>query len=107
MTRLADLACSPCRGDVPALRLEDLDEYAIHVPDWEIVDRHHLSRTFRFPDFVSALEFVNRVGELAEHENHHPSIFLTWGKVKIDTWTHKVDGLSENDFILAAKIDKL
>lgn len=101
------MACSPCRGDVPALRLEDLDEYAIHVPDWEIVDRHHLSRTFRFPDFVSALEFVNRVGELAEHENHHPSIFLTWGKVKIDTWTHKVDGLSENDFILAAKIDKL
>jgi 4a-hydroxytetrahydrobiopterin dehydratase len=107
MTRLADSACSPCRGDVPALRLEGLDEYAVQVPDWEIVDRHHLSRTFRFPDFVSALEFVNHVGELAEHENHHPNIFLTWGKVKIDTWTHKVDGLTENDFILAAKIDRL
>jgi len=77
------------------------------VPDWQVVDEHHLARTFRFPDFVSALAFVNRVGELAETEGHHPNIFLAWGKVTVEVWTHKVDALTESDFILAAKIDRL
>ncbi len=77
------------------------------VSGWKTVDEHHISKTFTFPDFAQALAFVNRVGEVAEQEGHHPDIFLTWGKVEIKTWTHKIDGLTESDFILAAKIDQL
>ena len=77
------------------------------MPGWTVVDGHHLSRTFKFPDFAAALAFVNRVGALAEDQGHHPVIGLTWGKVTIDLWTHKINGLHESDFILAAKIDKL
>jgi 4a-hydroxytetrahydrobiopterin dehydratase len=107
MARLCDLSCKACRGDMPVLRGEGLGEYTGQVPEWTVVDEHHLSRAFKFPDFVTALEFVNRVGALAEGEGHHPRIVLTWGKVTIDVWTHKVDGLTESDFILAAKIDQL
>ena len=107
MTRLCDLSCKACRGDVPPLQGERLAEYARQVPDWQVVDEHHLARSFRFPDFQTALAFVNRVGALAEAEGHHPSIGLTWGKVVVEVWTHKVDGLTESDFVLAAKIDQL
>ncbi len=107
MARLCDLSCKACRGDMPVLRGRELAEYTRQVPEWTVVDEHHLSRTFRFPDFAAALEFVNRVGALAEAEGHHPRILLTWGKVTIDIWTHKVDGLTESDLILAAKIDQL
>ena len=107
MARLCDLSCKACRGDMPVLGGQELADYARQVPQWTVVDEHHLSRTFRFPDFVTALEFVNRVGALAEEEGHHPKIVLTWGKVTIDIWTHKVDGLTESDLILAAKIDQL
>jgi 4a-hydroxytetrahydrobiopterin dehydratase len=74
---------------------------------WNIVSEHHLVRLYKFPDFKSALDFVNRVGALAEEQGHHPDIALAWGKVEITTWTHAVDGLTESDFILAAKIDRL
>jgi 4a-hydroxytetrahydrobiopterin dehydratase len=80
------------------------------LPDsenWSAVNEHHLFRSCKFPDFKSALDFVNRVGAIAEEQGHHPDILLTWGKVDITIWTHKVDGLTESDFILAAKIDKL
>lgn len=107
MPELCDLTCKACRGDMPALRGEELRAYGRQVPDWHVVDEHHLVRTFPQPDFVSALAFVNRVGELAEAEGHHPSILLAWGKVTIEIWTHKVDALTESDFILAAKIDRL
>lgn len=107
MPELCDLTCKACRGDMPALKGEELRGYGRHVPDWQVVDEHHLARTFRFPDFVSALAFVNRVGELAETEGHHPNILLAWGKVTVEVWTHKVDALTESDFILAAKIDRL
>jgi 4a-hydroxytetrahydrobiopterin dehydratase len=72
-----------------------------------VVDEHHLVREFRFPDFKQALAFVNDVGEIAEAEGHHPNILLTWGKAEITIWTHRVDGLTESDFILAAKINRL
>jgi 4a-hydroxytetrahydrobiopterin dehydratase len=104
---LAEKACVPCQGGVPALKGKELEDLHKHVPDWEVIGEHHLKRMFAFPDFVSALAFVNRVGEVAEHEGHHPDIYLTWGKVEITIWTHKVDGLTESDFILAAKIDRL
>ncbi len=77
------------------------------VPGWKVVEEHHLEKTFQFPDFRKALDFANKVGNLAEEQGHHPDIHLAWGKVGITTWTHKIDGLTESDFILAAKIDAL
>jgi 4a-hydroxytetrahydrobiopterin dehydratase len=92
---------------VPALGGDELSGYAGQVPDWDVVEAHHLSRTFKFPNFVDALALVNRVAEVAEAEGHHPDIYLTWGRVRIEIHTHKIDGLTESDFILAAKIDQL
>jgi 4a-hydroxytetrahydrobiopterin dehydratase len=107
MSDLASKVCVPCRGGVPRLAGRELESLAHQVPEWKVIDGHHISRTFTFPDFRQALAFVNRVGELAESEGHHPDIFLAWGKAVVTTWTHKIDGLTESDFILAAKIDKL
>ncbi len=110
MTSLADKNCVPCRGGVPPLKGKELTEIHHQLPEfahWNVVDEHHLTRSYKFPDFKSALAFVNRVGALAEEQGHHPDIVLRWGKVDITTWTHSVDGLTESDFILAAKIDKL
>ena len=105
--QLADKKCVPCRGGVPALKGAELEKLHQAVPDWTVVDEHHLQREFRFPDFKQALDFVNRVGALAEEQGHHPDILLAWGKAGITLWTHKVDGLTESDFIMAAKIDRL
>ncbi len=74
---------------------------------WQVVEHHHLVKEFTFKNFREALDFTNMVGELAEREGHHPDIHLAWGKVRIEIWTHKMNGLSDSDFILAAKIDKL
>ena len=107
VSELAAKSCVPCRGGVPPLKGPELEGLERQVPDWNVVEEHHLEKTFRFPDFRSALEFVNRVGNLAEEQGHHPDIFLAWGKVGVKIWTHKIDGLTESDFILAAKIDAL
>ena len=107
MTELADLKCVPCRGGVPPLKGAELDALKKQVPGWDVVNEHHINKAFSFPDFQSALDFVNRVGAIAEEQGHHPDIFLAWGKVEITIWTHKIDGLTESDFILAAKIDRL
>jgi 4a-hydroxytetrahydrobiopterin dehydratase len=107
MPQLADKTCVPCRGGVPALKGASLAPLSAQVPDWSVVDEHHLQRTFRFPDFRQALNFTNRVGELAEEQGHHPDLCLGWGKVEVSIWTHKIDGLTESDFVLAAKIDRL
>ena len=108
---LAQKTCIPCRGDIPPLRGTDLDAMYQRLggsdSGWEIVDEHHLEKEFRFPDFKSALAFTNRVGEVAEDQNHHPDIYLAWGSVRIQIWTHKIDGLVEADFILAARTDAL
>ena len=105
--QLADKNCAPCRGGVLPLKGKNLEALHQEVPDWEIPAEHHLRREFKFPDFKLALDFVNRVGALAEEQGHHPDILLRWGKVEITLWTHKIDGLTESDFILAAKIDQL
>ncbi|MEE8161541.1 MAG: 4a-hydroxytetrahydrobiopterin dehydratase [Acidobacteriota bacterium] len=105
MTELAQKTCVPCRGGTPPLTAEEIKPLADQVPGWEVVENHHLEKSYRFEDFKSALDFVNRVGELAEEQDHHPDLYLAWGKVDITTWTHKIDGLSESDFILAAKIN--
>jgi 4a-hydroxytetrahydrobiopterin dehydratase len=104
---LAEKQCVPCRGGVPPLQGEALEAMKAQVPDWQVVDGHHLTRSLQFPDFKTALDFVNRVGALAEEQGHHPDLMLTWGKVDIKIWTHKIDGITESDFILAAKIDHL
>jgi 4a-hydroxytetrahydrobiopterin dehydratase len=103
---LAEKHCVPCRGGVAPLGGEALQTMKTQVPGWQVVNNHHLSRTYTFPDFKIALDFVNRVGALAESEGHHPDLKLSWGSVGIDIWTHKIDGLTESDFILAAKIDR-
>jgi 4a-hydroxytetrahydrobiopterin dehydratase len=107
MSTLASKTCVPCKGDVPPLKGAELQKLESEVPGWEVVNEHHLEKTYKFPDFAKALAFVNRIGELAEQQGHHPDIYLSWGKVGVKTWTHKIDGLTESDFILAAKIDQL
>ncbi|HEX6822588.1 MAG TPA: 4a-hydroxytetrahydrobiopterin dehydratase [Candidatus Sulfotelmatobacter sp.] len=104
---LADKKCVPCRGGVPPIKGEELKKLHDCIPEWEVVSEHHLHREFRFPDFKQALDFVNQVGAIAEQEGHHPDILLGWGKVGITLWTHTIDGLTESDFILAAKIERL
>jgi 4a-hydroxytetrahydrobiopterin dehydratase len=93
-------------GSRKLLSADELDRQAAQVPDWKVVDRQRLARTFRFPDFLKALEFVNRVGAVAEEQGHHPDLHLTWGRVDVETWTHDAGGLTEQDFLLAAKIDR-
>jgi 4a-hydroxytetrahydrobiopterin dehydratase len=107
MTELADKQCIPCKGGVPALKGKELEQFHKSVPKWTITDEHPIHRAFKFPDFVQALAFVNKVGALAEEQGHHPDILLTWGKAEITLWTHSINGLSESDFIMAAKIDRL
>jgi 4a-hydroxytetrahydrobiopterin dehydratase len=107
MSDLASKTCVPCRGGVPPLKGSQLIPLAEQVPRWQVVNEHHLTRNFEFPDFRQALDFVNRAGAVAEEQGHHPNILLTWGRAEITIWTHKIDGLTESDFILAAKIDKL
>ncbi|HTL17696.1 MAG TPA: 4a-hydroxytetrahydrobiopterin dehydratase [Patescibacteria group bacterium] len=108
MSALAEKDCVPCKGGVPALKGQDLTRLRAELdPAWQIVKDHQLEREFKFKDFLEALTFTNRVGELAEEQGHHPDIYLSWGKVKVTIWTHKVDGLTESDFVLAAKIDRL
>ncbi|HXW62498.1 MAG TPA: 4a-hydroxytetrahydrobiopterin dehydratase [Candidatus Acidoferrales bacterium] len=107
MTDLASKSCVPCRGGVPPLAGKELELLSKQVPEWNVMNGHHITRAFKFPDFRQALAFVNKVGNLAEEQGHHPDIFLAWGKAEITTWTHAINGLTESDFILAAKIDKL
>ena len=107
MSMLASKNCVPCRGGTPPLKGDELHTFSHQLPNWNVVNEHHITRTFTFPDFKEALEFVNRVGAIAEEQGHHPDILLAWGKVEITLWMHKVDGLTESDFIMAAKIDQL
>ena len=106
---LAQQSCVPCKGGVPAIKGKDLANLLARLgPNgWRVVDEHHLEKLYEFPDFVSALAFVDRLGELAEQQGHHPDIYLSWGKARVTIWTHKIDGLTESDFVLAAKADAL
>ncbi len=107
MSDLAAKECVPCKGGVPPLQGEELAALARRLGgNWRVVDGHHLEKEYRFPNFVDALAFVNRVGALAEEQGHHPDVYLTWGKVKLTIWTHKIDGLTESDFVFAAKADQ-
>jgi 4a-hydroxytetrahydrobiopterin dehydratase len=104
---LAAKQCIPCRGGVPPLAGAELERLLgeLGPNGWTVIGGHHLEKEYGFPDFASALAFVNRVGELAEQQGHHPDLLLAWGRVRITIWTHKIDGLTESDFVFAAKAD--
>lgn len=105
---LSTKECVPCRGGVPPLAADERARLLGQLGhDWQVVGGHHLEKSFAFPDFATALAFTNRVGALAEREGHHPDVHLAWGKVVVTIWTHKIDGLTESDFVLAAKIEQL
>ena len=104
---LADQECIPCRGGVPPLSDEKVQALLRELgDDWSLDDSGHLSRTFEFDNFVAAIGFANRVGEIAEDQNHHPDLHVGWGKCRVEIWTHKIDGLTESDFFLAAKASR-
>jgi 4a-hydroxytetrahydrobiopterin dehydratase len=107
MSELAQKDCVPCKGGVPPLKGNDLARLTQQLGEgWRVINEHHLEREFKFENFRKALDFTNKVGELAEQQNHHPDIYLAWGKVKLTLWTHKIDGLTESDFVFAAKVDE-
>jgi 4a-hydroxytetrahydrobiopterin dehydratase len=108
MDKLSSRQCVPCQGGIPRLKGRETEQFMRELrPGWEIVEDHHLSKSYEFSNFAEALEFVNRVGRVAEQEGHHPDITFGWGHARIEIWTHAIDGLSESDFILAAKIDEI
>jgi 4a-hydroxytetrahydrobiopterin dehydratase len=108
MSELAERQCVPCKGGVPPLKGQELARLARELDGgWQVVEERQLEKEYRFRDFREALGFTNKIGELAEAQGHHPDIYLAWGKVKLAIWTHKINGLTESDFVLAAKADKL
>lgn len=108
VSELASLECVACKGGIPPLKGEEVRSWQARLGnDWRVVEEHHLEKEFRFKNFRQALDFVNRVGGLAEAVNHHPDLTLSWGKAGVTLWTHKIGGLSETDFVFAAKTDQL
>lgn len=110
MTALEKQVCEACRPDAPRVTEAEMQELLGDLPEWEVVDQggiKQLQRVFSFPDFAGALAFTQRVGELAEHQQHHPAILTEWGQVTVTWWTHKIKGLHKNDFIMAAKTEAL
>lgn len=106
-SELAQKECQPCKGGVPPLKGNDILELQVQLGnDWNVVDEHHLEKVFRLDDWMQAVDFTNRIARIAEEQDHHPDIHLSYGKVKVQLWTHKVGGLTENDFVLAAKIEE-
>ena len=106
--KLSKKTCVPCSKDIPPLKGRELLELHKQLGNgWQVIEEHHLEKEYLFSDFCEALAFTNKIGAIAEQEGHHPDIFLAYGKVKIQLWTHKIDGLSESDFVLAAKCDKI
>ena len=104
-SELAKKECVPCKGGTPPLTADQVQAFMGELDKWMVEQEYHLTKSFEFRDFSAALDFVNRIGEIAEQQQHHPDIYLTWGKVRVDLWTHKIQGLTESDFILAARID--
>jgi len=104
-SELAKKECVPCKGGTPPLTPDQVQTLLGELDEWIVKQEYHLTKSLKFPDFVEALDFVNRIGEIAEQQQHHPDIYLAWGKVTVELWTHKIQGLTESDFILAARID--
>ena len=110
MSELSEMKCTACRGDEPTLPDAEIAGLRPQVPEWQVVQREgikRLERVFKFGNFAQALAFTNKVGEQAEEEGHHPALLTEWGKVTVTWWTHKIGGLHQNDFIMAARTDEL
>lgn len=110
MTTLAAMKCVACRGDEPKLTDAEIEDLLLHLHQWQVKDNDgmkRLEKVFKFKNFAQALEFTNKIGEIAEQENHHPLIITEWSRVTLQWWTHKIGGLHKNDFIMAAKSDGL
>ena len=111
MSDLAEKKCIPCEGNIPPFKIDDINKYLKKVDGWDVkedqLDGFHIIKNFKFKNFLESQSFVNKVGEIAEHESHHPDIWFGWGYVKIKIFTHSIKGLHESDFVLAAKIDKI
>jgi 4a-hydroxytetrahydrobiopterin dehydratase len=110
MRDLAQEKCVPCENDIPAMKDNEIEKHLTEIPKWEVIRVEgipHLKRTFEFKNFAKALEFTNTIGELAEQQGHHPVITLTWGRATIEWWTHNIEGLHKNDFIMAAKTSEV
>ncbi len=110
MEQLVSMKCVACRGDEPTLTADEIAKLLPQVSEWRLVERDgvkRLERVFKFKNFVQALAFTNQVGQTAEEEGHHPALLTEWGKVTVTWWTHKIKGLHRNDFIMAAKTDKI
>lgn len=105
MAGLADRQCVPCKGGIPPLTDEEIAPLLAQLEGWSVIDTHHLEKQYKLKNFIEALALVNRVGAIAEEQNHHPDLFLAWGKVGVKIWTHKINGLTESDFVFAAKCD--
>lgn len=104
---LADKQCIPCRGEVPPLDDSRARELLAELGnEWILNEDGHLSREYKFSNFMDALGFANRVGEIAEEQAHHPDLYVAWGKCRVEIWTHKIGGLTESDFYLAAKVSR-
>ncbi len=110
MDQLVALKCVACRGDEPTLTADEIAALLPQVPEWQLVERDgikRLERVFKFRNFVQALAFTDQIGQIAEEEGHHPALLTEWGKVTVTWWTHKIKGLHRNDFIMAAKTDRI
>jgi 4a-hydroxytetrahydrobiopterin dehydratase len=106
-SELARRQCVPCKGGVPPLKGQELVALLGQLGNgWQCVNEHHLEKEFNFRTFAQALEFTNKVGAIADEQNHHPDILTSWGKTKVTIWTHKIDGLTESDFVFAAKVEE-
>jgi 4a-hydroxytetrahydrobiopterin dehydratase len=104
---LTQKKCLPCKEGASCLTSSNINKLACEIKGWSVVENHHLLKSFKFNNFATALDYVNKVAKIAELEDHHPDICFGWGKVEIMLYTHAVNGLHENDFILAAKIDTI
>ena len=108
MSELASRQCTPCKSGASPLSARDMQPLQSQLePGWEVVDNHHLTRSYKFKNFAEALAFVNRIGQMAEEQGHHPDLYLAWGQARVEIWTHKINGLLEADFVFAAKCDPL
>lgn len=103
---LSEKTCVPCRGGIPPLTRQEFELFLAELNGWQVIDDKRLKKTYKLKDFAQSLALANRIGAIAEEQGHHPDLTIRWGELIIDLWTHKIDGLSESDFILAAKIDK-
>ncbi|MBX9772309.1 MAG: 4a-hydroxytetrahydrobiopterin dehydratase [Candidatus Obscuribacterales bacterium] len=104
---LSQKSCVPCRGGVPPLTRKEFEPLMAELKDWQVIDDRRLKKSYKLQNFAQALDLANKIGAIAEEQGHHPDLLVRWGELAIDLWTHKIDGLTESDFILAAKIDQL